>query len=393
MDNNINTIQPNTNNNQQPNQGDLNTTSSQIPNTTISAQPAQPKPVSQILVNPISVQNSAQKIKLPPLLWRQTQDLLMSLEAELGGPVLCYFTRESIVGDDVKYFYSHLSSIGKVDKLYFILYSAGGDGKSAFRIASFLKNYCKELIVVIPEMAASAATMLSLAGDSIMMTPLAYLTAVDTSITHPLNPKDVRNNPVKVELEELRRAIDTFSSSNNSNQDKIEIYKTIFNYIHPVALGSMERMSTLSETLCRDLLSLRNQQLPKDKIGTLINRLNRDYPSHGYPITRQIAKNLELPILETSERVDNLLWKYMSVIRIFTEQVRTDFNDSYFHTETYLTSIESVGRRVAVRRAMERRLDPIIKGWTTLREEFKWESIFEVEENGEKKLKITNLDF
>ena len=31
-------------------------------------------------------------------------------------------------------------------------------------------------------MAASAATMLSLAADELIMTPLAYLTAVDTSL-------------------------------------------------------------------------------------------------------------------------------------------------------------------------------------------------------------------
>lgn len=225
------------------------------------------------------------------------------------------------------------------------------------------------------------------------MTPLAYLTAVDTSINHPLNPKDSRNNPVRVELEEVRRAIETFSQNSNSSQDKIEIYKTIFNYIHPVAFGSMERTSTLSEMLCRDLLTLRNQELPKDQADLLINKLNRDYPAHGYPITRQIAKNLGLPIQETSPTVDNLLWKYINVIRYFTEGVRTDFNDSHYHTETYLTSIESVGRRVAVRNVKEQRLDPIIKGWTTLRNEYKWESIYEVEENGEKKLRVTNLDF
>jgi len=349
------------------------------------------KPVTQTQAVPTP--STPPKVKLPPLVWAQTQGLLTNIQTMLGGSVLCYFTRESIVGDDVKYFYAHLSTLGKVDKLYFVLYSSGGDGKSAFRIASLLKSFCNELIIVIPEMAASAATMLSLAGDSILMTPLAYLTAVDTSITHPLNPKDSRNNPVRVELEEVRRAIETFSQNSQNNENKIEIYKTIFNYIHPVAFGSMERTSTLSEMLCRDLLALRNTKMPNEQAEILINKLNREYPAHGYPITKQIAKDLGLPIIDTSTQLDTLLWKYINTIRYFTEAVRTDFTDSHYHTETYLTSIESVGRRVAVREVMEQRLDPIIKGWTTLRKEYKWESFYEVMEEGQKKLRVTNLDF
>jgi len=330
--------------------------------------------------------------KRPPLMWADTQQILSAIETKLGGPVVSYYTTGSIVGDDVKYFYTHLKNIGHKDKIFFLLYSSGGDGKSAYRIASLLKSFCDELVIVIPEIAASAATMLALAGDSVIMTPLAYLTAVDTSLTHPLNPKDKSNNPVRVELEEVKRAAATLIKPENAEKDNLEAYKTMFNYIHPVAFGSMERASNLSEMLCRDILNLRKNPISPEEAEKLTVRLNRDYPSHGYPITRKKAKEIGIPVVDSDTELDTLLWKYINVNRFLTEPVRTDLSDSFFHTETYLNTIESVGRRIAVKEITERRLDPIIKGWTTLRNEFKWEALYEVEENGQKKMMLSRLD-
>jgi hypothetical protein len=356
-----------------------------------AVKPANPAPMQ----SPLGQSQPAPRAlpKLPPVMWSDTQETLKNIEKKLGGPVLSYFTSLSIVGDDVKYFYTHLRDIGFQKKLFFIIASSGGDGKSAYRIAALLKNYCDELVVVIPEIAASAATMLSLAGDSVIMTPLSFLTAVDTSITHPLNPKDRDNNPVRVELEEIRRAVEVLSKSKTENSDNYEIYKTIFSYIHPVAFGSMERTSTLSEMLCQDMLSLRKVTLDPTAASTLINKLNHEYPAHGYPITRQKAKSLGLPIVDSDDELNNMLWRYLNANRVLTEPVRTDFTDSYFHKETYINAIESVGRRLACRNSVERRLDPIIKGWTTLREEYKWEALFEVEKDGQKKLQISTLNF
>lgn len=332
------------------------------------------------------------ELRHPPLMWQQSQDILNKIGEKLQGKVVTYYTTNAIVGDDVKYFYAHLRDIGFQDKLFFILYSKGGDGMSAYRIASLLKSFCKELIIIIPEAAASAATMLTLAGDEIMMTPLSYLTAVDTSLVHPLNPKDANNAPVSLELEEIRRAVEVLTSD-KSDKDETDVYKTIFNYVHPAAFGSIKRSSNLSQMLCEDILSLRNDKAEKKYASNLIDKLNREYPAHGYPITRQKAKALGLPVVDSTPDLDSLLWKLLNVYRFVTEPVRTDYNDSSFHLETYLNLIESVGRRLAVRQIKDRRLDPIMKGWTNFREEYKWEAAFMTEENGEKKLKVTNLDF
>ncbi|OGC45233.1 hypothetical protein A2V49_01365 [candidate division WWE3 bacterium RBG_19FT_COMBO_34_6] len=371
----------------------MNEDSNQTPTQPLIQQPAAQIPPS-VNKPPTPATATATKLpyKMPPLYWDDTQNCLNDIEKKLGGPVISFYTTESIVGDDVKYFYTNLKDIGFKDKLFFILVSYGGDGKSAFRIASLLKNYCSELIIVIPEVAASAATMLSLAGDKIIMTPLAYLTAVDTSITHPLNPKGRDNQPVSVELEEVKRAVEVLMKNTSEEKDKLDIYKTIFSYIHPVSFGALERTSTLSEMLCQDIISLRKNTLEQEKAAELIENLNHKYPAHGYPITRRKAKLLGLPIEDSDEELNNMLWRLQNTNRVLTTQTRTDINDSFFHTEKLLNSIESVGRRITCRRSMERRLDPIIKGWTTLKEDYFWEALTETEDNGKKKLKISSLE-
>lgn len=333
------------------------------------------------------------KIKTPPIMWQQTQEILSKIETLLGGKVVSYFTSGTISSGDVKYFHAHLKNIGFQDRLFFVVVSPGGDGMSAYRIAYLLRNYCKELVIVLPEKAASAATMLCLAADSLMMSPLSYLTAVDTSMAHPLNPKGPDNRPVRVELEEVKRAISVLENSGSGDQDKVDIYKTIFNYIHPVAFGSMERSSNLSEMLCSDILDLRQSPPDMEEKKILVDKLNHDFPSHGYPIIKKKARELGLNVVDTGSDLDNLLWDYLNIVRYIMEPVRTDFTDSYFHSEVIPTLIESVDRRFVVKDVIERRLDPIIKGWTTTKEEYKWYSTYESEVDGKKKLNISLIDF
>jgi ATP-dependent protease ClpP protease subunit len=326
-------------------------------------------------------------------MWEQTQAILSKIEQKLGGKVVSYYTTGSIVADDVKYFYAHLKDIGYQDKLFFVLKSEGGDGKSAYRIASMLRNFCNELTIVIPEQAASAATMLSLAADKIIMTPLAYFTAVDTSIVHPLNPKDKNNSPVSIELEEVKKAVNVLLEEKSDKTDKLEVYKTIFNYIHPVAFGAMERTLNLSERLCKDILALRKDPPSDEEASKLINVLNQEYPSHVYPITRKKARELGLNVIDSDPELDSLLWSFININRYITEPVRTDINDSFFHTEKMINLIESTGRRLVVTNILERRLDPIIKGWTTLKDEYKWLAVYEAMEEGQKKVKVSFVDF
>jgi len=315
----------------------------------------------------------------PDSQYQRSQDLIKKLENKLGGKVLSYFTVGSMIDDDVKFFYNHLKEIGKQDRIFFILTSSGGDPKAAYRIAYMLKKYCNNLVVVIPEISASAATMLSLAGEEIIMTPMSYLTAVDASLVHALNPKDARGLPVSIELEQVDNVISIMLEKQG---DKLEVYKTLFNYLHPIALGAMKRSSKLSEMICKDILCLRKNKLPEETTNSLIRKLNHDYPAHGYPITINNAKNLGLNISESDEELSGYLSEFLHIKRMAAQEKSTKFTDNIYHRERYETAIESLCRRSLVHSVLEEKLDLTSGKRITLKKTSKWFSTITKNENG-----------
>ena len=90
----------------------------------------------------------------------------------------------------------------KIENAFLFIKSDGGSGIAALRIISTLRNYCKNITALIPANCASAATMMALGANEIVMGPLAYLTAVDTSLKHAMSPIDNGNERVSVSMDE-----------------------------------------------------------------------------------------------------------------------------------------------------------------------------------------------
>jgi hypothetical protein len=342
---------------------------------------------------PIGV--NASRIEHPPILWTQSQRILKKIAKKVDGPVIAYFTSSDsrIDTDDVKYFYSHLKKIGHQEKIFFVLVSHGGSGEGAWRIASLLRSFCEELILLLPEVAASAATILSLSADAIYMTPLAYLSAVDTSIYHPLNPKNNENKPIHMELDEVNRSVEALLQQRKNPSDAYEVYKTIFEYIHPVAFGAVARSTTLSEMLCGDIMDLRkikpNPQIKKK----LIESLNTGYPSHSYPITRHKAQELGLQIEYPDKELNDLLWSLLSTYVQVTRPLRSYLSQTVVHTESVNTIIESTQLRFSLHHSMQKRLDQILKNWLTFKDDYEWNSVFVKKNDGKQIIQHAKIEF
>ncbi len=65
---------------------------------------------------------------------------------------------------------------------YLLLASPGGDGGAAVRLARMTQAACRELVVIVPEMAKSAATILALGAHTIVMGPTSDLGPIDPQI-------------------------------------------------------------------------------------------------------------------------------------------------------------------------------------------------------------------
>jgi ClpP class serine protease len=73
----------------------------------------------------------------------------------------------------------HLQKEKGDKELHLLLRSPGGDGEQAIRAIRVLQSRCSKLVLVVPDMAKSAATLLALGADEIRLAPASDLGPVD----------------------------------------------------------------------------------------------------------------------------------------------------------------------------------------------------------------------
>ena len=126
-------------------------------------------------------ENNTTEIKIvatkPPVLIEKSKPLLEKLSAYLGEPVFTSWnsTKGSICQNDVIGLYALLRNAGCIDRLSLFIKSDGGSGQASLRMVHLLREYVKHLTILAPLECQSAATMLALGADRILMGPLAHL--------------------------------------------------------------------------------------------------------------------------------------------------------------------------------------------------------------------------
>ena len=196
------------------------------------------------------------KEKQPPILFSKTQALIKKANELLGGTLVTYFNnpRGSVCHDDVLALYELLEKIGDQKKIYLFIKSSGGNGQASLRLVNLLRQYCEEVIAVVPLECASAATMITLGANEIHMGPMAYLTPVDTSLTHSLSPIDRDNDRVSVSLDELTRVVRLWQAQNGDAKENP--YQELFKHVHPLVIGAVTGPSRFRSCSARNCLPI-----------------------------------------------------------------------------------------------------------------------------------------
>ncbi len=88
----------------------------------------------------------------------------------------------SIDSSDVPAIGDALLSIGEVDQLNLLISGPGGDGTIAEKIIELCRAHCKEFRVVIPNRAKSAATLIALGSDEIVMGYCSEIGPIDAQV-------------------------------------------------------------------------------------------------------------------------------------------------------------------------------------------------------------------
>jgi hypothetical protein len=271
----------------------------------------------------------------------RTQPVIERLSAALGEPVFTYWnsTKGAICQNDVAGLYALVRARGHVDRLSLFIKSDGGSGQAALRMVNLLRRYVKHLTVLAPLECQSAATMLALGADRILMGPLAHLSAVDTSLTHDLSPIDRDNDRVSVSNDELLRVIRLWDEQ--SKDSTANPYQALFPYVHPLVIGAVDRSSALSTRICEEILSYHMEDA--DRAREISNNLNSGYPSHNYPITLREAKRIGLNVEAMDDSVNGLLFELNEIYSEMGQSASTDYDERNSHDNSILNVLESSG--------------------------------------------------
>lgn len=203
------------------------------------------------------------------------------IEKLRGRPLLIYATRfldgvppgvpNQIDLPDVDGFTDLINSVSSSDSVDVILHSPGGRPDATERIVEILRNKFKEVHFLIPHSAYSAATMLALSGNTIVLHPSAILGPIDPQVAVPTKEGLFRFVPAKSILNGFAKA---------KTMIKKEGPESL-----PAYLPLIEKYSLDLFELCED-----SEKLSKDLVSSWLSKYMFATEKHGAPLTRKIKK-------------------------------------------------------------------------------------------------------
>lgn len=243
--------------------------------------------------------------------------IIEQIEKSRNSKLICYLTGDrtgaplgQIGGDAIRPIYNHVRSFGfgGVEKIDLLLYSRGGSVDTPWPLITMLREYCKELSVLIPFRAYSATTMIALGADTIVMGKKGELGPIDPIMTKPFNDQSSYTEIIPVEdvmsyIAFLKERIGLGDQASLSNMSHILADK-----LSPWTLGSMYRIHSHTRSIARKLLTTHCKAMEEQRISSIIETLAEKTYFHGHAIGRVEAKSIGLEVINAPEELDNEMW-------------------------------------------------------------------------------------
>ncbi len=245
--------------------------------------------------------------------------LIKKLEQLRGSKVICYLTslRQNVMAqmaeDAVRVFFDHLATLPnrKVDKLDIFLCSNGGSGTVPWRLVSLFREFAKSFNVLIPYRAYSAASLLALGADEIVMHPFAELGPIDPTVANDFNPVE-QGRRLGISVEDVTAYVNFIKETVGiTHEDElVKAIEILANKVHPLALGNVERFIAQSRMIARKILRTHMRRANEHTIDEIIENMASRLYFHGHPINRREAKeDLRLKVtIDSNHELEDTMW-------------------------------------------------------------------------------------
>lgn len=248
--------------------------------------------------------------------------LIKQLEKLRNSKVLVYFSYASLDDTILIPLYKELKEIGHTKKIDLVLHSYGGVVDTPYKVVMLIREFCEEFAVIVPFVAKSAASMLVLGADEVVMGPISELGPIDPLVKHPVY-KDLL-----VPVQAIWHCINYLQRSIiNSAYPEVTSYivNPVLDKLDPWLIGDYEKTIKASQQYAETLLSRYMLKNKPECVRNVTNALTEGYYSHGYSIGRREAKDLGLIVTEASEELWDVIWKlYLVYEELIKEKETSD---------------------------------------------------------------------
>lgn len=246
------------------------------------------------------------------------KDLIEEIERLRGSRVLTYVTSDRIPAggqmsnDAVRQIYEHLRKMGTVDKLDLFIYSRGGDIDVPWRIANALRTAGNGWNVLVPLAANSAATLLALGADQIVLGPQGELGPIDPQMTVQRGGDQPIQDTIGVE-DVMSYVKFITERANLSDQAALGMaVAKLADRMDPVSLGRIYRTHSHIREVAGQMLRSRTSPPNEQTMGTIIETLAERVYAHGHAVGFRDAQDVGLPVIQADDELDSAMWSLLN---------------------------------------------------------------------------------
>ncbi|MBI4670106.1 MAG: hypothetical protein HY741_00340 [Chloroflexi bacterium] len=246
--------------------------------------------------------------------------LIQKLETLRKSRVITLFAYPNVFmrNDIPMQIYLQLRQIGRTERIDLFLNSTGGLTEVPWRIITLIRNFCEHFGVLIPYTAHSAATHLAMGADEIVMGDMSELSPVDPSQAHALGPKD-GEKVILVSVQEVRHLFQLITQEGKYSPESLgTIYSALFDKVHPLTLGAIERSYELARLISKNALSTHlDSEKDAERIEKLVDAFSGKFYSHRYPIGWKEAKEAGLDVTYVKDELWETMWELFNFYNAF----------------------------------------------------------------------------
>lgn len=224
---------------------------------------------------------------------KQQQKILHDIELSLDGKVV--FLDGSTDPISALILHKVIRKLDKKERLFLVLDSPGGSIDSAAKIVHMCKEYFRELNVIVPYYAKSAATLIAIAADNLYVGKCGELGPIDPYVQHPIENYRFPALAIKDAIEFVEGTKDPYVKMGLT--DKID----------PYLMGAYKR--TLGEA--RQYIERANLVETASNKEEIITELTQTYISHGYPIDRKECSRIGIELSDFKDDIFSIIYDFM----------------------------------------------------------------------------------